>query len=224
MWTTLRFSCVPLALLPGCYYTTETIGDNSGLDAIITMREPDREFDDLRTFAMPESVADLSNLLEDPEPLSDNYDQSYIDRVAERLADYGWVRVGDTADADVLVLNGKVAAEYWVTSTYWYPYYPYYIYYPYYYYPYYSYNTVTVNFPVGTLITVMLKPDEISMIDDGNESVPAIWTATGIVLLESNDATKDRVERMVDQSFEQSDYLVVGDAVEPVLGLDVQLP
>lgn len=217
MWkATFRLSCV--ALLHGCYYTTESIGDPSEIDAVLTVREPDRDFDGLRTFAMPESVADLSNLVDDPRPLTDAYDQDYIDAVADNMAEYGWMRVGDVDDADVLVLNGKVASDHWVTMTYWYPYYPYYLYYPYY-----PYDTVTVNYETGTLLTVMLEPSRLEMIDD-IETVPAIWTATAIGLLSSDAPTGARVEKVIDQAFEQSDYLVVGDAVDPVHGLDVPLP
>jgi hypothetical protein len=212
----LRCSCV--VLLQACSYTNETIGDQSDIDAVITVREPDREFDALSTFAMPESVADLSNLAEDPRNLSDAYDQAFIDRVAENLADYGWTRIADVATADVLVLNGKVASDNWVTFSYWYPYYPYYIYYPYY-----PYDTVTVNYPVGTIITVMIESNQLAMIDD-IETVPAIWTATALGLLSSDAPTKSRVEGLIDQAFEQSDYLVVGDPVDPILGLDAPLP
>ena len=105
-----------------------------------------------------------------------------------------------------------------MTTTYWYPYYPYYLYYPYY-----PYDTVTVNYETGTLFTVMLEPSRLEMIDD-IETVPAIWTATAIGLLSSDAPTAARVEKVIDQAFEQSDYLVVGDAVDPVHGLDVPLP
>jgi hypothetical protein len=211
-----RLSCV--ALLQACSYTSESIGDQSDIDAIVTVREPEREFDEMRTFAMPESVADLSNLAEDPRPITDAYDQDFIDRVAVNFAEYGWTRVADVAAADVLILNGKVASENWVTFSYWYPYYPYYIYYPYY-----PYDSVTVNYETGTIMTLMIESDQLETIDD-IETVPAIWVATGLGLLESDESPRTRIEDAVDQAFEQSDYLVVGDPVDPILGLDAPLP
>ena len=218
MWKA-ALGCSWVALLQGCYYTTETIGDQSEIDAILTTRQPDRDFDGLRTFAMPESVADLSDIVEDPKRLTDAYDQDFVDAVAKNMADAGWMRVGDPiADADVLILNGKVASENWVTISYWYPYYPYYIYYPYY-----PYDSVTVNYPVGSLLTVMIEPDQLEMIDN-IETVPAIWTATTLGLLNSSAPSGPRIEHVIDQAFAQSDYLVVGDAVDPVYGLDVTLP
>lgn len=217
MWkATLGCSCA--ALLHGCAYTTETIGDSSQIDAVFTVQEPDFDFGALRTFAMPESVADLSDLVDDPRQLTDAYDQDYIDRVAENMADAGWTRIDDVAAADVLILNGKVASDHWVTTTYWYPYYPYYLYYPYY-----PYDTVTVNYPTGTLLTVMLQPSRMETVDD-IETVPAIWTATALGLLSSDASPRTRIENVIDQAFEQSDYLVVGDAVDPIYGLDVPLP
>lgn len=215
--TVSRALCLPLVFASGCYYYGESVDQWSDLDSIITAREPGREFDGMQTYAMPESVADLSEFVDDPEPLTDAYDQDYIDRVAENMADYGWTRVDDIADADVLILNGKVASEYWVSYTYWWGYYPYYIYYPYY-----PTQTVSWSFPVGSIVTLMIKPDELTNIDD-LESVPAIWVATALGAVTDTN-TKQRIESAVDQAFAQSDYLMVGDATDPIYDLDAPLP
>lgn len=199
-------------LSQGCY--RESFDYWTELDTVVTIREPDRDFSEYRTFAMPEQVFDLSDRIEEPIEVTDEYDQDILDRIAENLADRGWTRVGDVDEADVLVLNGKVASEFSVYY-YYYWYYPYWIYYP----P----QTVQANYPVGTLNTIMVKPDETELVD-GLDTVPAIWHANAFGVLDVSSTPLQRIEGLIDQEYDQSTYLEVGDAVDPIYGLDVELP
>jgi len=209
-WLSVAFG----TLTTGCYLNA--IDDISELDAIATLRDPGREYGDLRTFAMREEVADLSELADDPIDVDHEYDTVIVRGIARNLAELGWTRTDDAEAADVIVLNGIVAADNWVYYSYWWDYYPYYIYYPTY--------TTAINFATGSLITTMVKPDEMES-SDGQDVVPAIWFAGSRGLIGSSGrSSEERINDVIDQSFRQSDYLRVGDPVPPIYGIGIDGP
>ncbi len=73
-----------------------------------------------------------------------------------------------------------------------------------------------VNYPTGSFIITMGKPDEIEIGDDGEEIIPVIWAAGLRGLISGSDTNKvRRIERSIDQAFDQSPYLWVGDPIVP---------
>jgi hypothetical protein len=187
-------------------------------DAVVTAYNTDYqdEFENNRTFAMPEEVFDLSDLADDPIDLNGKYNQLVLDRVADNMAELGYDRVpiaGDpfemVTDADVIVYVGAVAQENWVYGSGYYCSYGWCWYYP--------VNGVAVNFDNGTIILTMVDPDLAEEVDAGNANIPVVWSGGLRGLLGYHSPSE--VEGGIDQAFDQSQYLRVGEAVPSKPGL-----
>jgi len=208
----LFFSCYP----GGIEYYNES-------DIVVTQYDDNFNFASNQNYFMPDTIHHVVE-----EGLEDEVDRSYDDEVLARIATHmataGYTRFESDEIADsVLVDSANVVLTVVVTSTEysgigyipggggwwgWYPgwgwgggYYPGYPWYPGYGwgYPYtYSYST-------GSMFIEMIDEDGI---DHFEEVLPVTWQATINGLL-SGDAenTQWRVDRAIDQCFEQSQYL-----------------
>ena len=154
-WTWLVCALIVGAWLAGC--SRESFSSYQDFDVVITAYDPEYldEFENNRTFAMPEEVFDLSDLINDPIEREGKYDQRILNRVAINMAEMGYDRLEITGDpsemnteADVIVYVGAVAQENWGYVTYYW--YGYYWYYP---------PTVKVNLDNGTIVFTMVDPD-----------------------------------------------------------------
>ena len=194
---TIYISILVLALsLASCYpggieYYDET-------DVVYTNYEPDNDFSAQSTYSMPDNVVKIrGNIIdgEDPEFIKEPYNTQIITRIAENMADLGWTRVDDPADADLVLFPAS-----WSNTTiyYWYDYWCWY--YPYYcgwgwYYP----GGVS-SYTTGTLV--------MTLVADGEEYVEPsrVWTGAVNGLL-SGANNINRIYKGIDQAFEQSPYL-----------------
>ncbi len=192
-------------------------------DIVMTQYDVAFDFASNKNYFMPDTIYHVV-----AEGEKDDVDRSYDDAVLDRIATHmnaaGYTRFeSDVIPDSVLVDSANVAITVVVTSSEysgigyipggggywgWYPgwgwgggYYPGYPWYPGYGwgYPYtYSYST-------GSLFIEMIEEDEIIHTD---EIIPIAWQATINGLLSgSAENTKSRVDRAIDQCFEQSPYL-----------------
>jgi len=175
-------------------------------DLVLTVQEPDRDFEPLVTYGLWPEVLDLTNLVEDPIDINHGVvDPVLLDAVEKNMDDMGFTKVADPVldSPDVVAVIGVVAAENW----YLYSYYPWYggwwWYYPGYYPPVYA-----VSYPTGSVIVTLVKPDEATIDENGESHAPVVWVAG--IWGELSDSSSSNLERMVDdidQAFDQSPYL-----------------
>lgn len=219
-YTYLFFASIP-ALFFSCYpggieYYNET-------DIVATQYDDSFDFASNQNYFMPDTIHHVVE-----EGMEDEVDRSYDDEVLARIATHmataGYTRFESDEIADsILVDSANVVLTVVVTSTEysgigyipggggywgWYPgwgwgggYYPGYPWYPGYGwgYPY------TYSFSTGSMFIEMIDEDGI---DHDEEILPIPWQATINGLL-SGDAENMqwRVDRAIDQCFEQSQYL-----------------
>jgi len=195
---TIYISILVLALsLTSCYpggieYYEDT-------DVVYTDYEVDYDFLSMSTYSMPDNVVKISGEIiegEDPEFIKEPYNTQIITRIAENMADLGWTRVDDPADADLVLFPAS-----WTNTTiyYWYDYWCWY-------YPYYcgwgwGYPSGGVSsYTTGTLV--------MTLVADGDDYVEPsrVWTGAVNGLL-SGVNNINRIYRGIDQTFEQSPYL-----------------
>jgi hypothetical protein len=195
MRKTIIYSLVlALALAVGsCYpggieYYEET-------DIVFTSYEPDYDFMQQQSYSMPDSVVKITgDGDDDPEFIDEPYNTMIINRIKANMETLGWDLVEDPEDADLVLFPAS-----WTNTSiyYWYDYWCWY--YPWYcgwgwYYPGYA-----VSYTTGTLVMTLVEND------DAIEPY-RVWTAAINGLLSgSNDM--NRVNKGIDQAFEQSPYL-----------------
>ena len=190
-------------LLAGCYPESPEYIDE--YDLVYTDYSPTYDFGAQTTYALPDSVVKFTgNLAEGdaPEMVSPVYGNVVLSAIRDNMNSYGWVEVEATESPDVLVLPSVISTTYisWSSGGYWGWYYPWYggWYYPGYYPP-----TVS-SMSTGSLIIQMADPNDPS----ANENLPVVWISAINGLLEgSTSGLITRIDRSVDQAFEQSNYL-----------------
>ena len=212
----LFFSCYP----GGIEYYSDT-------DIVATQYDKEFDFASNQGYFLYDSIY---HIVEEGE--EDDVDRSYDDEILERIATHmataGYTRIeSDVIEDSILVDSANVVLNVLVTSTEysgigyipggggywgWYPWWGWGPYSSYYYYPgypwypgygwgypyYYSYST-------GSLFIEMIDEDGI---DHEEEIIPIAWQATINGLLSGDDSNMQwRIDRAIDQSFEQSQYL-----------------
>lgn len=212
-WIVLACVLAAGAHVVGC--AQESFDSYKDFDVVVTAYDSDyeAEFANNATFAMPEKVFDLSEFVDDPIELEGENEQQLLDWVAENMADLGYDRVEITGDpfemqteADVIVYIGAVAQENWAYGYYYNYWYGWYWYYP--------VSGVAINYDNGSVILAMVDPD---LVDEEAETVPVVWSG-GLRGLLGYRSLSD-VKALVDQAFDQSAYLRVGDPVPAKPGL-----
>jgi hypothetical protein len=206
----------PLAI-GACYPEPLTTAET---DVVVTVKDSERNYSRLKTYALPEEVFDLCEIgaalgdggaagstSDDDQPseckeVSHRYDDEVLANIADNLEELGFVEAANPDAADVVVLPGITAQDNW------YVYYPYCDYWYSYYCWYYPWATTAVNYPIGTLVMYMLASKDA---DDATQRVPVAWL--GVVrgiLSSSTEANAERVDAGIDQAFDQSSYLGEG--------------
>lgn len=193
--------------LVSCY--PGDIEDLAELDTIATLYDDSFPFSQQSTYSMPDSVFQLCEVLVDPPSdciqLSRTHDQLILDRVDERMQDYGWERIPDDDSQgvpDVRMVVVALGSE--TTSWYaWYPWNPWYgggWYYPPVWQP--------VTYQTGTLAINMAIADSMITVPGEGEGVPVVWggVMNGALGGSASDISS-RLRNGIDQAFLQSPYL-----------------
>lgn len=188
----------------------ETVQD---LDSVTTQHDPSASFSTLRTYALPDSIQEVSGRGGQPLSIDHTHDARLLARVASNLDALGYQRVDpSTTRPDVDVLVSATATRYVDYVSY-----PFYsawpgwagfrgydaswgVYYPW------AYGTAYVTvLDAGSLRIEML---DARTADASTKQLTAIWSAAiQGVLGGSTDALLQRIERGIDQAFAQSPYL-----------------
>ena len=201
-------------LLAACYPGgAETVED---LDSVTTQHDPSAGFSTLRTYALPDSIQEVSSQQVSsrhgqPLPIDHSYDGRILARVAANLDALGLQRVDpSTVTPDVNVLVTFTATRYVEYVSYafydgwpgwggfagydasWGVYYPY-------------GTTYATVLDAGSLRIEMLDR---RTADPSTKQLTAIWTASvDGVLGGSKESLVQRIEKGIDQAFAQSPYL-----------------
>jgi len=186
-----------VVLLAGCYPDEPEY--YSDLDIVYTNYDEDFNFKGKGTYSMPNQIVKITGNLaegEDPEFVKEPYNTQILAKIAANMSALGYSKTDDPINADLVLLSAV-----WINTTiyYWGDYWCWY-------YPYYcgwgwgwGYPTVTTQ-TTGTLV--------MTLIADGDEYVDpsTVWTAAANGLL-SGAYNATRVDKAIDQAFEQSPYL-----------------
>jgi hypothetical protein len=184
-----------MVLLGSCY--PEGAEYYEDLDVVYTNYDDQFDFQSKGTYSIPDSIVKIEGDLaegEEPEFVKEPYNTQILQKMQSNMSALGWTKTDDPGDAD-LVLFPAV----WTNTTiyYWYDYWCWY-------YPYYcgwgwGYPSVS-SYTTGTLI--------MTLVADGEDYIEPsrVWTAAANGLL-SGSFNTTRVNKAIDQAFEQSPYL-----------------
>ena len=190
--------------LNACYPEGPTSTDE--LDVVVTVFDKNVDFGKITTFALADTVIKLEGSID----VDDKWDPVILEQVKENMVNLGYTYVpNDTtlpAPSVAMVVAVVANENYVVSGGYWWGYpgwggwwgYPGWgWYYPPYYY--------TTTYPLGTLFIQMADPNAV---EDPEDPVPVYWFATmNGTLSSSSNVTRDQIERLINQAFEQSEYL-----------------
>ncbi len=218
----LVFACATASLPFGCSYKSLTTAET---DVVLTLQDEGRDYAKLKTYALSPDVVDLCQLASEDELGGDvagaggsggaravdlencfsvdhSFDATIIDTIASNFDELGYRRITDltTEAPDIVVVSAIVARDNWFVGSAWCdPFYYYGCWYPNYSYAY--------NLPTGT---VLVQAVDVAESQDGEWS--HVWTAAVQGLYaESFELTgAQRLERALDQAFDQSAYLQTG--------------
>jgi Domain of unknown function (DUF4136) len=188
----------------GCYPGTVSVSE---LDTVLTIYDEEEDFSRFLTFHMPDTIIAIGD--EDNES-NDQYDQQMLDKIRNNLIAKGYESIDDISVADLVITVEKSNSELlvgwnpcpgcWCGYWCWYPGWPWY---GGGYNPYYPGGGIVYSYPIGTLF--------ISMFDPGTEmgmNVVSPWDAAINGLLSGSDQQiLTRIDKAIDQAFEQSPYL-----------------
>jgi hypothetical protein len=189
-------------------------------DLVITFHKQDADFQANQTFAMPDSIVDVSVAAGGSSSLNHAHDAAILQRVAQEMVNMGYTRVvNTTVKTDVIVLVSAITVENYAYYSPGYPWYPYWGWWggwgPYssygvgsnWYYPWYP--VYTTNFTSGSLFITMIDPD-VAPPDTSQGVGQAIWSAVINGMLEGTDQQIGaRINSSLSQAFLQSPYLAV---------------
>jgi|SoiMethySBSTD1v2_1073268.scaffolds.fasta_scaffold41114_4 uncharacterized protein DUF4136 len=198
-------------LLAACYPGgAETVED---LDAVTTQHDPAASFSTLRTYALPDTIQEVSAPGGQPLPMDHSFDTRIIARVASNLDAIGLRRVDPSVESpDVNVLVTFAATRYTEYTSY-----PFYDLWPGWagfggydgtwgvYYPWATGTAYVTVIDAGSLRIDMLdqRTANASM-----KQVTAIWAASiDGVLAGDKESIVQRIEKGIDKAFAQSSYL-----------------
>jgi hypothetical protein len=222
-FTVLRRMCTLLpaiGLLTGMAVACDDDDDIVGViptPVVRTVRDPAFNFSNLKTFAMPDTVAHLAPLTGTAIAVSRDFDRTVLDQVKANLLARGYVQVTNPilTQPDFVVLVGATATQtYDAYATYsWYPYYGYYSGWGWYapgftsdwtiVYPFYASVGVT-TLERGTFLVTLVPTLTVNPLA---KNFNAEWAGSATSLLEGG-ATENLVKAAVDEMFAQSPYLV----------------
>jgi hypothetical protein len=193
----LYLMLLTLGLVLSSCYPDPTIYTED-LDLVYTNYDDQFNFKAYKTYAMPDSIVEVVREISSPEDLeflSEPYNSQILKAIADNMAAYGWQRVEDPEQADLVLLPAA-----WTNTTvvYWYDYWCWYYYYGCgwgYYPPYY-----TTSYTTGTLVMGLIK-------GGGDQYGPQKAWGGAINGVLTGTLKIDRVTKGVNQAFTQSPYL-----------------
>lgn len=209
-----------LMLMYSCYPEgPEYVED---LDVVYTNYDPEFNFTEQTTFAMPDSIILINEQnfngfeeQEAPEVVDPLYADVILEQIRENMADAGWTEIEIEEDPDVVLLLSVTRTtnlyynydwRYW---DWWYPgsyagwgwYYP--NYFPGYYRGYNPGGYIS-GYRSGSLLMQMAQPSNTGV----NNNVPVVWMTVINGLLEGSSTNiSNRLVQTIDQAFAQSTYL-----------------
>jgi hypothetical protein len=202
-------ACLAGALVvAGCYPGGPESLDDLGL--VITQKNPDANFGGMLTYAMEDTVVQLSAPnVTSPEPLDRQYDQTILEEIQTQLADAGFRRVDyENERPDAWVRVGAVQSDVWIYSYNW-------GYWGGYWSPSYGGGYPSMNaasFTQGTITWEFLDlrgiPDPIP-----EDPEPVLnWLAGINGALQSSSTTESGIRTGIRQAFTQSPYIEAAPA------------
>ena len=206
------FAIAVLVALLGCYPGgPESAGE---LDLVATFHDSTHDFVSNHTYAMPDTVVDLSVVGGGTSSLQHTYDSQILTLIANNMQAYGYTRVTGTVASgtkpDVVVLVGGITVD---NYSVWYPYYPWWGYWGWWggwgwwgygpgYAPIYPPVPAVTSYTTGTLVISMVDPAAVASMNQ----IPVPWTAAvnGII---TGASVSSRLTSAINQAFIQSPYL-----------------
>ena len=206
-------------VLASCY--PGDITSVTELDTVLTVRNPDYDFQQNLTYAMPDFVVHWCEVpvleLEGCLDLSHDLDDDILRLVQDNMAALGYTRVTDGSEPDVALLASVLGSENYVA---WvsYPWYPGWGSWPGWGWcpgcwgpgwgTWYPGGATVVRYETGTVLIDMVDPDAVP---PGGESELLVveWNASINGALSSSADGLTRVTDGVNQAFEQSTYLEI---------------
>ncbi len=205
-----------LIIISSCYPNNGTVYPSS-LDTVLTLYDESVDFTQYKTYALPDSIVDVG----DPDDrdyveLTDKFDDDILNKVKSNLDALGYTQEPnpETNGADVFIFVSKVASKNYEAYSWWgyWGWYPGWGYYPPYgpgWNPWYPWggSTVVYTYTVGSILIDMFDPEKH---DEANKTIGDVWRAgiNGQLDSGSSDAaTLERLNKNIDQAFEQSQYL-----------------
>lgn len=192
-------------LLAACYPQGPDYIDD--LDVVYTNHNPNYVFKGKSTYAMPDKIVKITgNAItgDPPKYLSDAVATPILTQIATNMTAMGYTQVDIDSDPDLLLAPSELETT---TITYWYDYWGWWWggYYPgwgYPYYPYYPYGGYTTSYTTGTLMMMIIDPNQTS--GSGNPLSQWVGAANGVL---TYSYSASRVNKLIDQAFRQSPYL-----------------
>ena len=191
----IAFYILIIGMMAGCYPQGPEYYED--LDLVYTNYDDAYDFGAAGTYSMPDKIVKVTgNLLEgeDPEFVKEPYNSQILAKIEANMTALGWTKVDKNANPDLALLPAT-----WSNTTiyYWYDYWCWY-------YPWYcgwgwGYPSVS-SYTTGTLVMTLVAYDE-------NYIEPTrVWTSAVNGLL-SGSVDMNRVNKGIDQAFDQSPYL-----------------
>jgi hypothetical protein len=212
--------------LASCYPSDSV--SYSDLDLVATIYDQDKNFSDLKTYVVPDTIVHLIDTT-DPSnnvDITRKFDQQIINLVNENMVNNGYVKELDPENnpPDIILAISAMASKNY-NVWYWYPYYWYgypgwgwywgyknsdywWGWYPGY--PGWGGGSTVTSYTTGTLIMHMHDMSGYQNIDPSKDTIPTIWLSTINGLLgSSTNTTSNRLDYSINQAFNQSPYLKI---------------
>ena len=206
---------IPLVtILQGCY--PDKIDYVDEYDLAATSYDEEADFSLYMTFTVVDTIMHLTDDGEDDPNLSREHDAYILDLIRENMSNYGYVEVADADSlnpADLTLFVEALSSDYYQYWGYYYNYwgwyggwyggyYPGYPWYPSY--PWYPPGYVT-SYTTGTLMINMF--DSYSFNPESN-TIDGLWMGAADGILSGNSShTRERIGKLINQLFIQSQYL-----------------
>ena len=174
------------------------------LDVVGTKYDEQFDFSKAKTYALPDTIYEIKDS-DDPSenvPVRKDLNKVIVNTIVQNMTDLGYTRLTDTLNGfpDVFVMPFVTSTTY--VGYNWYPYWGWGWGWGWYYPP--GWGS-TYSYETGTLFIDMLDSKSY---DEEDNTYQAVWHAGCNGLVQGSDQYKnERVERMINQSFEQSPYL-----------------
>ncbi len=205
---------IPLmGLLTGCY--PDKIDYVDEYDLAGTMFDEDADFSSYLTFHVLDTVMHLTEDKEDDPNLSREHDEFILEEIRQNMRDAGYTEMvsPDSLNMpDLEIFVQVMSSDFYTYYSYWYDYWYWYPGWGYWYpgwggwYPGYPwYPGYVSSYSTGTLIVEMLDTEATL---DATDRPGMVWAGIVDGLLTNNTSnTKARLDKQINQLFEQSPYL-----------------